>query len=132
MPLTSEETSILAKALVSALTPHNLAHFGTLIPILDEGLDAIFAEAEAGDLDLRRGDSADTWLANTINFVPDCMIVRSPGGYACSPLTAVRFPASHRAGVALTTDIPLNAERADGAILSGNGRYVAARVVGAL
>ena len=32
----------------------------------------------------------------------------------------------------LVAGIPLNTQRADGAILSGNGRYVAARVIGAL
>lgn len=74
----------------------------------------------------------DTWLADKIDFVPNSMIVRSPAGYAHSPLTAVRFRAAHRASVALTTEIPLDTQRADGAILSGNGRYVAARVIGAM
>lgn len=131
-PLSGEETSIVAKALVSALTPGNLAHIGSLIPILGGGLDAIVAEAESGGVDVRRGDSADTWLADNIDFVPDCMIVRSPAGYACSPLTTVRFHASRRTAAALTTGVPLHAQRADGAILSGNGRYAAARVIGAM
>ncbi|KQS79838.1 hypothetical protein ASG32_24580 [Methylobacterium sp. Leaf361] len=60
------------------------------------------------------------------------MIVRSPAGYACSSLSAVRFQASRQAAVALTTAITLNAHCADGAILSGNGRYVAARVIEAM
>lgn len=131
-PMSDEETSTVAKALVSALTPGNLAHFGPLIPFLRAGLDAILAEDEAGNPDVRCGDTAETWLAHKIDFVPDCMIVRSSTGYACSPLTAVRFHAARRGAVSLTTGIPLNTQRADGAILSGNGRYVAARVIGAL
>ncbi|XYD08915.1 hypothetical protein R1A27_28930 [Methylobacterium sp. NMS12] len=131
-PLSSEETSIVAKALVSALTPGILAHFGSLMPVLDAGLDAILAEAEASSLDVRRGASDEIWLVPKIDFVPDCMIVRSSTGYACSPLTAVRFHAARRGAMALTTGNPLNTERVDGAILSGNGRYVAARVIGAM
>jgi len=131
-PLSRAETSIVAKALVSALTPGNLAHLCTLLPILDVGLDAILAESDAAAPNIRRGDSTNTWLTHKIDFVPDCMIVRSSAGYACSPLTAVRFHASHPAAVAFTTGISLNTQRADGAILSGNGRYVAARVTGAM
>ncbi|MGU3408418.1 hypothetical protein [Methylobacterium brachiatum] len=127
-----EETSIVAKALVSALTPGNLAHFNALIPILYAGLDAILAGAEEGDLNIGRGVLPKTWLAYEIDFVPDCIIVRSPAGYACSPLTAVRFHGPGRAAAELTTDIPLNMQCADGVILSGNGRYVAARVIGAM
>jgi hypothetical protein len=131
-PMSREETYIVAKALVSSLNPGNLTYFDSLIPALNAGLDAILAEVEAADLEVRRGESVNTWLARKIDFVPDCIIMRSPAGYACSPLTGVRFHASRGAAVALTTGILLHAQRFDGAILSGNGRYVATRVIGAM
>ncbi|MGN8096553.1 hypothetical protein [Methylobacterium sp. 22177] len=131
-PVSYDKISIAAMAFVSALGSKSVPKFDALMPILKPGLDAILTKTESNDLDIRRGYSADTWLVNKIDFVPDCMILRSPAGYACSSLSAVRFQASRQAAVALTTAIPLNAHRADGAILSGNGRYAAARVIGAM
>ncbi|MET3411173.1 hypothetical protein [Methylobacterium sp. 1030] len=131
-PLSRADTLIIARAVVSTLGRGCLPHFGALIPLLRVGLDDILANGTASDLRVKRGDSVDTWLAHRVDFVPDCVIVRSPDGYAYSDITSVRLNDPHRAVMTLVADIPLNTQRADGAILSGNGRYVAARVIGAL
>jgi hypothetical protein len=131
-PLSRADTLIIARAVVSNLGQGFLPHFGALIPLLGVGLDDILAKGTASDLTVKRGDSVDTWLAHRVDFVPDCVIVRSPDGYAYSDITSVRFNDPHTAIMTLVAGMPLSAQRADGAILSGNGRYVAARVIGAM
>lgn len=131
-PLTRDETSVVAKAVISALGPASLAYFDALIPILGVGLDTILADRAACDLSVTRDDAADVWIARNIDFVPDCMIVRSPAGFTWGPITSVRFHAPHRAVMTLTTGAPLNTPSVNGAILSGHGQYTAAHVIGAV
>lgn len=130
--LTRAETSVVAKAVISALGPASLVHFNALIPILGAGLDTILADRAARDLSVTRGDSANVWLVRNIDFVPDCLIVRSSAGYTCSPITSVHFHAPHKAVMSLTTGVPLDTPSINAAILSGHGQYAAARVTGAM
>ena len=131
-PLSRSETSAVAKAVVSALGPESLAHFDALIPVLGAGLDTILADGTASDLSVTRGDSADIWLARKLNFVPDCLIVRSLTGYTCSSILSVRFHTPYKAVMTLTTSGPPDLQSVNGAILSGHGQYAAARIIGAM
>lgn len=131
-PLSRAEASAIAKAVISALEPRNFEHFRALIPILKEGLDTIFNGGIASNLSIKHGDSDDIWRAQGINFVPDCMILRSTDSYECSLIASIRFFAFQRAEITLPISHLRNTHSVNGAILSGHGRYEALRVIGAM
>jgi hypothetical protein len=131
-PLSRVETSVVAKTIVSSLRSESLTHFSALIPILGAGLDTILADEAESAVSIRRGDSTDAWLVHRIDFVPNYIILRSSAGYACGPITSVRFHAQNRAVMTLTTGVPLDIQSVSGSILSGPGQYVAARFIEAI
>ncbi|WP_331298611.1 hypothetical protein [Methylobacterium oryzae] len=130
--LSHAEMSCIAKAIVSSLKPEILTNFDALIPILSADLDAILQDCATGDFTVRISDRTDIWVVNGLDFVPDCVIVRLLNGYACSSIESVRFHAARRATITLTTSVPMSDQSVSRVILSGNGRYVAARVIGAM
>lgn len=131
-PLSRDEASVVAETVTSSLDPNWLEHFSALIPLLSAGLDTILTDSMSSALSIRRSESADAWLINGIDFIPNCVIVRSMAGYTCSSITSIRFDAHKRAAITLTASLPLDTQSINGAILSGQGRYAVARVAGAM
>lgn len=128
-PLSAAECRSIAEALISSLRPIGHSYFNALAPILSAGLDEILVNSAPSSLNYMRSHATVTWLVDGIDFIPDYAIVRSNAGYACSPVTSIRFQAPHRAAITLTADSLFDTHSVSRAILSGQGRYATFCVV---
>lgn len=132
VPLSSEETVVLARAVLAAIAPDTAYRLAALLPALIPELDAICAASSAScDCELVWSDDPGAPVVVGLDYVPTCLIARASRGYTFAVVEAVRVRVGPRVAMNLTLASPLDVLRPGEAILVGSGRYEVARVAGA-
>lgn len=122
-----DEAFVLSNAVISVIGPRNAHRFGSILPIISPGLDAICA-AGSDDFQLAPSNRADSIIVTGLNFIPTCMIARAPADYIYLDIAAIQVRAGKQAAMTLTMRTPPDICRLDKLILIGGGRHAAARV----
>lgn len=130
VPLSSEETVVLAQAVLGAIAPDDLQRLSVLLPVLAAELDAICAAS--CDCELVWSEDAGAPAVAGLDFVPTGLIARASGGYTYAPVEAVRMRAGARIVMDLTLASPLDLPRSGRAVFIGSGRHRVARIAGAM
>lgn len=126
-PLSQRETSILSRLLLETIDPGNANSLGPLLPALTPELDNICASEAICELTCL--NDASEFVAAGLNFVPNCIVVRTSSGYVCAPLKAVRIHAGGRTALTPFSTLPIGECGVGGAILSGNRQFAVARII---
>ena len=128
-PLSEKEITVLARAVLTAIDAKSALSLSMLFPVLASEFDVICATPICADL--AQTSRADQIAVTGNDFIPELVIARLWSGYTYHRVKSLQIRSGLRVTSLMTLDPPLHLARLKGAILTGTGRHMVARFIGA-